>query len=172
MTVNEQLPKYVDTKLQYQVFGKGVKTLKEVEDVKICSAGVLSAPAGDDADYSCPEAGQYNFHINGQKILGSIESWYSKYFWYNFSLLLTIYDAGSYDRSEFSQCTLTIHTKKSSEYVDGQYVAGAAVVGASILGLLGVMRRRRSRTQAQMEESGESMQSNFEMMRDPSATIV
>lgn len=33
----------------------------EIQD--ICSSGNLSPPSGEDAGYSCPSAGTYNFHF-------------------------------------------------------------------------------------------------------------
>lgn len=139
--------------------------------VKDNCGSTLSIPAGNDAGYSCPEAGLYNVHSTF-KLFGASSAWYASAHGYNIGVGVRMYDLT--DNSEFGFCYAEIRVKEGtySPATDWAIVGGAGVL-ASMAGYL--YRKRRVAAAAAAAEGGYAEDgrttSHFELVSDPVSTV-
>jgi hypothetical protein len=160
--------------------GVGVSTVYD-EDVDVCGSNVLKPPAGNDAGYACPDAGEYNFHT-GLQLWGNHSSWYADVYGYTTGLSVSIRDLEAregYD--EYATCSMKILVRptSSSSNSNSATLLGLSAVGlaglVSYLGFLGVKRGRRACTCTDFEEEVEvesKRQQLLEMTDTPNEIVV
>jgi hypothetical protein len=127
------------------------------EDVDVCNSEVLTPPAGNDAGYNCPDAGEYNFHT-GLKLWGNHSSWYADLYGYTMGLSVSIRDLDkSEGDDEYATCSMNILVRPTSNTSSSNSATllGVSAVGltalVSYLGFLG-LRGRRSCTSSDLKE--------------------
>lgn len=139
----------------------------EVDDICSYDYASLTPPAGNDAGYSCPDAGLYNFHVN-YDLWGSPDSWYATTYGYSMGVSLHIYD--TLNDIEFASCYVEVVAKKGSE--DYTWTSAAlffpAAVGVTGLTAGYMMRKRRV---GLIDLEKEETSSNFELINDPSTGV-
>jgi hypothetical protein len=123
---------------------------------------ILSAPAGNDAGYTCPEAGLYNFRLTFA-LFGESLAWYANFHGFNVGLNVKITDAETGDEYALCYAEVKVKTGTNSNGVStswGFLLGGAGLAGLTALGY--VYQKRRVATAAQSEEMG----GNFELIND------
>jgi hypothetical protein len=149
----------------------------EVND--ICQTGTLSPPENEDAGYSCPSAGVYNFHFSF-KNPGNRRSLFAG--WSGYSYGVNVHFRHETEGEDYASCHLNVKVKKSAQ---DSYLTNTDVVGAS-LGIAGLalglfLRRRRERVVGddceeadgcnEYNEKGTEMTTNFALVEDSPAIV-
>lgn len=127
------------------------------ENVDVCGSDVLTAPAGNDAGYACPDPGAYNFHSDFP-LWGNSSSWYADIYGYTMGLSVSIRDLDAdegYD--DYAMCSMKILVRPTSttSSSNSATLLGLSAVGltglVSYLGFLG-LRGRRACTCSEFKE--------------------
>ncbi len=137
-----------------------------VDDV--CDSGVISPPEVNNAGYSCPSAGLYNFHFT-HDIWGTESAWYSS--WSGFSEGIAVHLQHEGGGKDYAMCHFDIYVKKSA---DTSFAKTSYFVGVASLGVIGLitgmfMRKRQLRCgRDDREETYEEDEAttNFELVED------
>merc|ERR1712161_121041 len=141
----------------------------EVEDV--CEDGTLAAPNDDDAVYSCPNAGQYNFHFNYTNY-GTRKKWYAG--WHGYSMGMLIHFKHEGGGNDFATCSINVKVESGE---DDKYTTNASLVSVATLGLAGLLaglfvKRRKERLANSQhnidDERTKELNTNFELVEDSS----
>jgi len=141
----------------------------EVEDV--CEDGTLAAPNDDDAVYSCPNAGQYNFHFNYTNY-GTRKKWYAG--WHGYSMGMLIHFKHEGGGNDFATCSINVKVESGE---DDNYTTNASLVSVATLGLAGLLaglfvKRRKERLANSQhnidDERTKELNTNFELVEDSS----
>lgn len=132
----------------------------------VCSSGVLTAPENEDAGYSCPSAGVYNFHTSF-KVPGSRRNIFAS--WSGYSYGVNVHFKHDTEGGDWATCHMNIKVKKN-EY--GGYGTTAKFLSVAGLGLasiaMGVFYRRRRERVAGQDNEGD-MGDQFELVNDHAA---
>ena len=105
----------------------------------LCNA--ISPPAGNDAGYSCPSAGLYNFGTD-YHIWGDPHAWYGNIYGINMGVDVDFLD--SYTKEKWATCFVTVRIREGEDeyvYNNAAFIGGAT---AALTGLAaGLMYKRR-----------------------------
>jgi hypothetical protein len=158
------------------IMGVGVSTVYD-EDVDVCGSNVLTPPAGNDANYTCPDAGEYKFHT-GLQLWGGRSSWYADVYGYTMGLSISIRDPDeSEGDGEYATCSMKIlvrPTKDTSTFSSATLIGLSAVGLTGLVSYFGFLGRRRSCTCGELEEEigAESKSQHLLEMTDTPNEIV
>jgi hypothetical protein len=136
----------------------------QIDDV--CHSGALTPPENDDAGYSCPSAGVYNFHF-AFKNPGSRRNIFSG--WSGYSYGVNVHFKHETEGGDWASCHVNVKVKKSDT---GSYMTNAKFLGVAGLGIVSVamgffLRRRRERVAAAGDEYDTTLvATNFELVQD------
>jgi len=144
--------------------------------VDICDSGTVTAyPDSDDAAYSCPSAGVYNFNFVFENF-GGRQKWYAG--WSGFSMGMAIHFKHEGGGQDWATCTLNVRAEGGE---DDSYATNAAFVSVATLGLAGLcvglfVRRRKERLanndENNNDERTKELATNFELVQDSASNVV
>lgn len=125
----------------------------------------------DNAGYSCPNAGVYNFHFT-HNIWGSESAWYSS--WSGFSEGIAVHLQHEGGGKDYAMCHLEISVRKAADtsYATTTYFVGVASLGVTSL-LAGIFMRKRKeqvlrcgRDNSDEVDEDEEIATSFELVQD------
>lgn len=127
---------------------------------------LLKAPAGDDAGYSCPDAGVYNYRFTFG-MFGDPDAWYGSYHGFNVGMSVKIFDVGN--NADYGFCYLEMKVKKGadSSYSDLAFF-GTGLASLTGVAAVGYMYRRRKLATLAPHSHAEAEETitNFELISD------
>lgn len=116
-------------------------TYKYQDSISNSCGDHLNAPAGNDAGYSCPDAGLYNYRGNFT-LFGDPDEWYSSFYGFDLGVTVKVQDVSN--EVEYAHCYVELKVKKGHH--DSAAAAEAAFFGGGSLALVvaaGMMYRKR-----------------------------
>lgn len=143
---------------------------RQIDD--ICSSGSLSPPENDDAGYSCPSAGTYNFHFSF-KNPGSRRNFFAG--WSGYSYGVNVHFRHETEGGDWATCHMNVKVKKTEmdSYLTNAKFLSVAGLGIASLAMGLFLRRRKERVAGEddkTDECGEretnDMATNFELVQD------
>jgi hypothetical protein len=133
---------------------------------------LLAPPAGDDAAYSCPDAGIYNLHTTFP-MFGNSSAWYGNSHGFNVGLNIKVFDVKN--NVDYGFCYVEMRVKEG--IYDGTYSSSTdwAFLGGGLASVAAVgymYRKRRIVTLDLHSESSEDCTTtNFELVSDQIANV-
>lgn len=146
----------------------------EIED--ICYDTI--APGTDDAEYSCPNQGQYNFHFKYNNF-GTRQKWYAG--WHGYSMGMIVHFKHESGGNDYATCTINVKAEAADDE-DYSYVTDASFVSVAVVGFAGLLaglfvRRRKEKLESSQQQNiddgrTKELNTNFELIQDSSSSVV